>query len=80
MPTSTKSAALAPNSNPVSCPEVGHLGNAEHRNLYCFHYSDCLQFAARKGWRDWTCRECVLNLGAKPPGATQWAEARVRRD
>jgi hypothetical protein len=71
-------ALLTP--NPVSRPEAGSPGDASHRNLYCTHYSDCLQFAARKGWRDWSCTECALNLGAKPPGATQWAEARIRRD
>jgi hypothetical protein len=80
-PTSTKSisrAALLP--NPVSCPEAAGRGDAAHRNLYCTHYNDCLQFAARKSWRDWTCQQCALNLGAKPPGAGQWAEARIRRD
>ncbi len=66
--------------NPVSCPEHSCQGADADRNLYCLQYSACLQFAARKGWRNWTCKECTLNLGAKPPGAGQWAEARIRRD
>jgi hypothetical protein len=66
--------------NPVSRPEAQVPGEVTHRNLYCALYSECLQFAARKGWKDWSCESCALNLGAKPPGAAQWAEARIRRD
>jgi hypothetical protein len=57
--------------NPVACLEMADGNASSLRNLYCPQYGDCLQFAARKGWR---------NFGAKPPGATQWAEARIRRD
>jgi hypothetical protein len=76
----TKRVAAAALPNPVSRPEAPNPGDVAHRNLYCGLYGDCLQFVARKGWRDWSCEQCALNLGAKPPGAAQWAEARIRRD
>ena len=66
--------------NPVECPEMVTGDASSLRNLYCPQYGSCLEFAARKGWRNLSCRECALDVGTKGPGATQWAEARIRRD
>ncbi len=29
------------------------------RNLFCDHYSDCLDYVIQKGWPDWDCTRCV---------------------
>ena len=81
MPRSkTKSLVPTPMPNPVEWPEMMDGNASSLRNLYCPLYGSCLQFAAREGWRNLSCQECALNFGAKPPGATEWAEARIRRD
>jgi len=30
------------------------------RHLICYRYDDCLNIAARKGWKSFTCRKCPV--------------------
>jgi hypothetical protein len=31
---------------------------AQHRSLFCTHYDECLERAAERGWRSWSCERC----------------------
>lgn len=30
------------------------------RNLFCSHYSNCLDYAIKEGWNSWDCSRCAL--------------------
>lgn len=48
--TRLKKRGQGVNPNPV-------YGSGD-RNLFCSHYSQCLDFAIGKGWDSWACFEC----------------------
>lgn len=49
----------------------------DHRNLFCFHYEDCLTVAVRQDWRGWTCSRCPLvTMNAHKPDPLDFATAR----
>ena len=46
-----KKVEKAESQNPV--PGSGY------RNLFCAHYSQCLDFAIMRAWESWACSECT---------------------
>ena len=48
--------------------------------MFCPHYDACLAEAARKGWDDFTCRQCPLAERVLAPSALQYANDRRSHD
>ncbi len=46
---------------------------SQHRNLYCPEYDDCLELAAKAGWRSFSCEHCPLARQVTMPRADFFA-------
>ncbi len=71
--------ALKPNPVQLESPLRGEADIAQHRRLYCGHYSRCLDVSVREGWSGFTCLHCPLRDFASG-GPRSESFARQRRD
>jgi hypothetical protein len=47
--------------NPVELAKlVDPEAVAQHRSLFCTCYDECLERAAQRGWRSWSCERCPV--------------------
>ncbi len=70
---------LKPTPVPLESPLRGEQDIAQHRRLYCGHYSRCLDQSVREGWAGFTCLHCPLrDYASAGPGSEPFA--RQRRD
>ena len=37
-----------------------------NRNLFCSYYDDCLDHAAKRHWKYWSCHNCEHRLKSQP--------------
>ena len=44
------------------------------RNLFCAHYSNCLDHAVMKLWADWDCTRCPGRFYREPFGEQGWTD------
>ena len=58
--TNSQFVALKPNPVQHEEPLRGEADIAQHRRLYCGHYSRCLDVSVREGWSGFTCLHCPL--------------------
>jgi len=42
------------------------LQKSGDRNLFCTHYSDCLDHAAKRHWKYWSCFNCAYKHISQP--------------
>lgn len=64
------SATASPTSRPQLLePEAV----SQHRNVYCPEYDDCLEVAAKAGWRSFSCEHCPLARVGRMPRADFFA-------
>ena len=55
---------MAPHANP--------LRNDGERNVFCPHYSGCLDYACKRYWDFWSCEYCAHRKNSKPPRLEQF--------
>jgi hypothetical protein len=41
-------------------PKCNPVRKKGERNVFCPHYSDCLDYAVKKYWNRWNCADCFF--------------------
>jgi hypothetical protein len=68
---------LRPTPTSLETPLRGEEDIAQHRRLYCGHYSNCLNLSVREGWSGFSCMHCPLRDHAiERPGSEGFAHQR----
>ena len=68
---------LRPSPTCLDMPLRGERDIAQHRRLYCGHYSACLDQSVREGWAGFSCLHCPLrDLASGGPRSEPFAQQR----
>ena len=57
-------------------PDARARNTSAERQVFCPHYTVCLDVAARNAWEDFTCRRCPVARDVSDPSADQFANDR----